>query len=286
VSERTLSATRGPEAGLRRPGALAGLEHSLRVFFVGGLISYRALFHFLSPWIFVPSLVVAPIFQILLFAYIGRSAGLQSDEFYVVGNALQFASIPCLFAMTQAIAGERFQQTLGFILVTPAKRLPLVLGRAMPVVVNAAFVSAFSFAVGALLLSVDVPASALAPLALVIAVSAFSCTGLGLVTAGLGLRVRESAVLCNVIFGILLVFTGANVPLEELPAWMRTIAEGLPLTHGIEAARRLADGDSLADVAGLVGTEALVGLAYVVAGYSVIRWMERESRIHSSLEVA
>ena len=77
-----------------------------RVFFVGGLTSYRALFGFLSPWVFVPSLMVAPVFQILLFAYIGRSAGLESDAFYVVGNAIQFASVPCLFAMTQTIAGE------------------------------------------------------------------------------------------------------------------------------------------------------------------------------------
>jgi ABC-2 type transport system permease protein len=259
---------------------------SLRVFFVGGLISYRALFHFLSPWIFVPSLVIAPIFQILLFAYMGRSAQLQSDEFYVVGNALQFASIPCLFAMTQAIAGERFQQTLGFILVSPAKRLPLFLGRAVPVVLNGAFVAAFSFAVGGLLLGIDVPASAIVPLALVIVVCAFSCTGLGLVTAGLSLRIRESAVLCNVIFGVLLVFTGANVPLDDLPGWMRAISEALPLTHGIEAARGLVDGESLGDVAGLVGREALVGAVYVVVGYAVLRLMERESRVRASLEVA
>ena len=38
----------------------------------------------------MPSLLVAPIFQILLFAYIGRSAGLESDEFYVIGNAVQY----------------------------------------------------------------------------------------------------------------------------------------------------------------------------------------------------
>ena len=75
-----------------------------RIFFVGGLISYRALFGFLNPWIFVPSLLVAPIFQILLFAYIGRSAGLESDKFYVIGNAVQYTAIPCLFAMTQTIA--------------------------------------------------------------------------------------------------------------------------------------------------------------------------------------
>jgi ABC-2 type transport system permease protein len=104
----------------------------LRVFFVGGLISYRALFSFMSPAVFIPALILTPIFQILLFAYIGRAAHLRSDEFYVVGNAMQYSAVPCLFAMTQTIAGERYQQTLGYILVSPAGRLPLFPGARCP----------------------------------------------------------------------------------------------------------------------------------------------------------
>ena len=73
----------------------------VRIFFVGGLTSYRALFSWLSPWILIPTFCIGPLFQILLFAYIGRSAGLASDKFYVTGNALQYAAIPCLFAMSQ-----------------------------------------------------------------------------------------------------------------------------------------------------------------------------------------
>jgi ABC-2 type transport system permease protein len=259
---------------------------SLRIFFVGGLTSYRALFSFLSPWIFIPSLLVAPIFQILLFAYIGRATGLESDEFYVIGNALQYASIPCLFAMTQTIAGERYQQTLGFILVTPARRLPLFLGRALPVIANGFFVSVFALVVGSALLDVHVPGSAWAPLALVTALCAFSCTGLGLINAGLGLIVRETAVLSNIIFGLLLIFCGANVPLDELPGWMRTISDGLPFTHGIEAARRLADGETLGDVGGLVGAEAAIGVIYVAVGYGMLRALEVLSRRNATLERA
>ena len=93
-----------------------------------------------------PGLIVAPVFQILLFAYIGRSAGLESDEFYVVGNALQYSAVPCLFAMTQMIGGERYQNTLSAILVSPAHRIPLFFGRVIPVVVNGAFVAAFALA--------------------------------------------------------------------------------------------------------------------------------------------
>ena len=259
---------------------------SLRVFFVGGLTSYRALFGFLNPWIFVPSLLVAPIFQILLFAYIGRSAGLESDKFYVIGNAVQYTAIPCLFAMTQTIAGERFQQTLGYLLVTPAWRLPLFLGRAVPVIVNGCFVGVFALVVGGAILRIDVPSSAYAPLALVTAVAAYSCTGLGLINAALGLVIRETAVLSNVIFGLLLIFTGANVPIDDLPDWMQSVAQVLPFTHAIEAAREVADGVPFSDVSGLVATEAAIGTVYVVVGYTMLRWIEVVSRRRATLERA
>ena len=255
-----------------------------RIFVIGGVTSFRGLWYWLTPWIYVPTMLIAPIFQILLFAYIGRSAGLESDKFYLIGNALQYASIPCLFAMAQMIGGERYQNTLSAILVSPAPRIPLFFGRSLPVVLNGAFVAAFSLCVGALILNVHLPASSFAPLALVIIVAAFSCTGLGLVNAAASLRIRENAVLSNVIFGFLLIFTGANVPLDDLPDWMSTAAQGMPFTHAIEAARQLADGASLADVRGLIGAELLVGAIYGIAGYALLRWFEILSRRNASLE--
>jgi ABC-2 type transport system permease protein len=257
---------------------------SLRIFAVGGLISYRALFYWLSPAIFIPSLVLAPIFQILLFTYIGRSADLESDEFYVIGNSIQYAAVPCLFAMTQLVGGEKFQNTLSAILVSPAPRLPLFFGRAIPVVANGAFVAAFSLAAGSLILGIHLPASSILPLALVIVVASLACTGLGLINAALALRVRETAVLSNVLFGFLLIFTGANVPLSELPDWMESVAQFIPFTHSIAAARELAAGASLASVADLIGAELLVGGAYLVVGYVLLRFFEGQGRRHATLE--
>jgi ABC-2 type transport system permease protein len=259
---------------------------ALRIFFLGGLMSYRALFSFMSPAVFIPTLIVTPIFQILLFAYIGRAAHARSDEFYVVGNAMQYAAVPCLFAMTQTIAGERFQQTLGYILVSPAGRLPLFLGRALPVILNGFFVAGFSLVVGGLILGVTFSASTFAPLALVVLVASLSCTGLGLINAGLGLRIRETSVLSNILVGILLIFCGANVPISALPNWMAQIASWLPLTHAIEAARAVANGSSITAVQGLIGRELVVGVIYAVAGLSIIRFFETQSRRHASLGIA
>lgn len=248
-------------------------------------MSYRALFTWLSPWILIPTFVVGPIFQILFFAYVGRSAGVGNDSFFLIGNAVQYASIPCLFAMGNTIDGERYEHTLGLLLVSPARRIPLFLGRALPVIVNGFVVSLFALIVGALVLGVSLPLSVLPLLAIVLAVSAFACTGLGLVTAGIALRVRETAVLSNIFFGLLLIFCGVNAPLSALPSWMAAIANWLPLTHGIAAARKLAAGATFTDVSRTVAVEAEVGILYLVIGLGLLRVFEIESRRHATLEL-
>lgn len=264
---------------------MTAIVNAARIFVFGGLMSYRALFHWLTPWILIPSFMVGPIAQILLFAYLGRSSGVGSDEFFVVGNALQYAAIPCLFAMGNTIGDERQQKTLGIILSTPAPRIPLFLGRALPVIANGWVVALFSLVVGGAIFSIDVPVSAYLPIVFVSAVVSFSCTGLGLVGAALSLRVRETAVLANVIFGVLLIFCGVNVPLNRLPDWMSSIAPWLPMTHGIHAARELADGATLGSVGGDVLREAGVGVGYVLIGMAMLAYFEWESRRRATLEV-
>jgi ABC-2 type transport system permease protein len=257
-----------------------------RVLIIGGVLSYRALFSWLSPWILIPALLVTPVFQILFFAFIGQSAHVGNNGYFLLGNAIQYASIPCLFGMGNTIEGERTTQTLGLLLVSPASRLALFGGRALPVVLNGLVVSLFALVVGGLLLRVSIPVSAFVPLLVIIAVCAFSCTGLGLLTAATALRVREVAVLVNILYGILLIFCGVNAPLKTLPYWMRFIANGLPLTHGIEAARLAAAGASLSQVGLLLGQEALVGAIYGVIGLLTLRVLETDSRRRATLELA
>jgi ABC-2 type transport system permease protein len=260
--------------------------NSLRVFVLGGWTSYRALFNWLSPWILIPTFIIEPIFQIIFFAYIGRDAGVGSDKFFLIGNSIQFASIPCLFAMGNTISGERYSQTLSLLLASPARRIPLFLGRAVPVIVNGLACALLSLLLGALVLGVGFPVGSVVPLVVVVTVSAFSCTGLGLVAAALALRVRETAVLSNLVMGVLLIFCGVNVALSALPGWMAAIGRCLPLTHGIQAARRLASGDSWSQVSGLVATEALIGVAYLLVGMAMLRWFEVESRRRATLDIA
>jgi ABC-2 type transport system permease protein len=262
------------------------MRASLRIFFIGGLTSYRALFTWLTPWILIPTFIVEPIFQVLFFAFVGRDAGVGSDSFYLVGNAVQFASIPCLFAMGNTISNERYTQTLGLLLASPARRLPLFLGRALPVILNGFLVSLVVLTLGAVVLRISIPVSSWLPLVAVLAVSSFSCTGLGLMSAALALRVRETATLANIIIGVLIIFCGVNVPVSALPGWMQAISNVLPLTHGIEAARELVGGASWGSITGLVTTEALIGVVYAGIGMTMLYLLEIESRRSATLELA
>jgi ABC-2 type transport system permease protein len=100
----------------------------------------------------------------------------------------------------------------------------------------------------------------------------------------IGLRAKDFFFAANLAYFLMLLFCGVNVPLDALPGWMETIGHGLPLTHGIMAAREVAAGASLADVGGLVWTELAVGAGYAAAAYLLFRVLERESRRRAVLD--
>jgi len=258
---------------------------SIRIFFIGGRISYRALFNWISPWLYVPSMLGGPLFLLLFFTYLGRYTGLEDEEFFVVGNAVFISTTAAIYGSIMSISNERFFGTLPVLLATPANRLAVFLGRAVPYVGDGLIVSAFGFAASWLLLDFDPPLASLPALAFVTLVSVVSCTAFGMMLGSIGLRARDVFFIGNTVVYVLLLFCGVNVPLDLLPDWMETIGRGLPLTHGIEAAREVVAGASLSSVLGLVGRELAVGAVYGAAGYALFRFFEAEGRRRASLEV-
>nr|MDQ4030252.1 ABC transporter permease [Actinomycetota bacterium] len=252
--------------------------------FIGGLISYRALFNWIRPELYIPTMLAGPLFQILLFAYLGRFSGLEDDTFFVVGNAVQVSCMSGIYAATMAIANERQYQTLSPLLASPANRFAIFMGRSLPVLANGLAVSAWGFLVGFLLLDFDPPLASLPSLAVVVSIAVASCTAFGLTLGSIGMRARDVFLISNVAYYVFWVFAGVNIPRATLPEWMQAVGSGLPLTHGIEAAREIVAGAALADVGGLLWREALVGAVYGALAYALFRLFEHEGRRRASLE--
>jgi ABC-2 type transport system permease protein len=215
--------------------------NGLRVFFSCGVTSCRALFGWVNPYVFVPILVVYPIAQILFFAYLGRSAGVESDAFFLIGNTFCAASVAAMFGMGQAIGGERRFQTLPLLMASPVNRLVMYTGRALPTVLIGFLVAAIAFVCGAAILDVHVGRDEALALALALLASCCPCAGLGLCIGSLGLRGRSVGLFADVMAGGLLIVSGANVPLERLPDAVQSLSSIVPPTHGIEAARSVAE---------------------------------------------
>jgi ABC-2 type transport system permease protein len=256
-----------------------------RVFLIGGLISYRALFNWIRPYIYIPTMLGSPLFQILFFTYLGRYSGAgNGDAFFVVGNAVQVCGMSCVYGMTMMVANERWFGTLGPLLATPANRLAIFLGRGVPVFANGVLISAFGFAVGVVLLHFRPPLHSLPALALVVCLTTASCTAFGMVLGSIGLRSKDFFFVANLAYFLMLLFCGVNIPLSVMPGWMEAIGRSLPLTHGIEAARTIAAGGGLGEVSGLLWTELGIAAAYAAVGYGFLRLLEAGSRRNAVLD--
>ena len=194
-----------------------------RVFVIGGRISYRALFNWLNPVMYVTTMLGSPLFQVLFFTYLGRFAGAEDDAFYIVGNAVQVSAMAGIYGMTMGIANERQFGTLSPLLATPANRLAVFSGRAIPFIVNGVIVSAFGFAVGWLLLDFQPAEGSLPALAVCVVVTTSSCVALGMLIGSIGLRARDVFFGANLVYFLMLLVCGVNVPVDQLPPWLEQI---------------------------------------------------------------
>ena len=250
----------------------------LSVFLVGGNLAYRGLFNWIHPAIYIPTMLGAPLFQLIFFTKLGQFAHAESPDFYIVGNSVQVAAMASIYGMAMSIANERSFGTLGPLLATPANRAAVFLGRGLPVLANGLFVSLFTFVAGAVFLGFRPGLSTVPALVAVVIVTTTACTSFGMMLGSIGLRAKDYMFAANLTYFLMLLFCGVNIPLDTLPGWMSAVGRCLPLTHGIGAARQVAAGASLGDVAGLVGTELGIAAAYALAGLTLFRILERESR--------
>ncbi|MYX14727.1 ABC transporter permease [Streptomyces sp. SID8374] len=232
---------------------------------------------------FIGTLLVGPLLQLLFFLFLGRELQVADDHFYLLGNAVLASSTACVYGGTMAIADGRRYGTLGAVLLSPRHRTPLRIGRALPHVLNGLLISVFTLTVAALLLGLRIPLGALPGLAAVLLAAAAGCSAFGPALGALGLRFRDVFLISNVAGSVLLLLTGANVPRAGPPEGMRLPGGLLPLAHAVEAARAPAAGGGL-DRA-LPGTELLVGAGYALLALVLLAVFERGSRRRATLDV-
>ncbi len=258
---------------------------NLKLFWQGAALSYVALFSWLRPTTFLASMIIFPLGQILFFTLLGIFAtGRDSASFYLIGNAMQITASAGIFGVTMAIGGERWAGTLMYLFGAPANRLTIFAGRATIHIFNGVVQVLMGLAWGLVLGWVSFAHTDPLALGITILIATFSTAALGLLLGCLGLVTLNIMFINNLVYFLLLLFSGANLPITALPQWMQYISWSLPLTRGIAAARFIVDGASLAEVAPLLVGEFFIGVGYLVAGYVLFRIFEIEAKRRGTLE--
>ena len=258
-----------------------------RLFWQGAILGYVALFHWLRPIQYLASKIVMPLAQMFFFVYLGTYAsGRDATSFYVIGNALQIAAVSGIYGVTMSIGGERNEGTLPYLFGTPANRMLIFLGRAFMNIMDGALGVVIAFVWGVTLMGLNLSHTNVAALALTIVITTVSTCGLGLLLGSLALVTVNVMFINNLVYFLLLIFSGANVPLQAMPAWIRAISSVMPLTRGIAAARLLVGGASMTEVAPLLWGEFGIAVLYSLLGYLLFSVFELEAKRRGTLELA
>jgi ABC-2 type transport system permease protein len=256
-----------------------------RLFLQGTILSYYALFNWVRPITYAASMILMPLAQIFFFVFLGSYASnLSNVDFYVIGNAMQIASVSGIFGVTMSVGNDRWLGTLPYVFGTPANRVTLFFGRAFMHILNGAFGVVIAFAWGVVLLGLDLSHTNIPALGLTILITTFSTCALGLLMGCLSLITANVMFVNNTVYFLLLIFSGANVALDKLPAWMQFISNIVPLTRGIAASRLLVAGEGMDAVAPLLAQEIGIGLAYGVVGYFMFAAFEIVAKRRGTLE--
>src|SRR5262249_4111565 len=157
-------------------------------------------------------------------------------------------------------------------------------GRVLATVVETAFLVAILYAVVFALVPFHLVwnAQVLVPMLLV----AVGSVGYSLIEGGLVLAWRRVELVHELAMGLMAFFTGALIPLSQLPAWMAEIGRFAPISQGLVAMRSvLIDGRTSFALLGDGGMVWMVGVgaAYLIIGIAAFSLGEHRARRRGSL---
>ncbi|USQ80172.1 ABC transporter permease [Ornithinimicrobium faecis] len=231
----------------------------------GALADLRTIY---TPFTWTVGWLGRIIMQVIFFALIGTLLGSREAVIYLfVGQAVMATVTECFMAIPST-TWERRTGTLALLTAAPGPLWPVFVGRSLQwlpsgvatgsivlLAVGPFFGVTWSLGAGLLL----VPA---------LAVVAVSMYAVALTLAAVVLRgPRWRNVVSNLSVLVVMLLSGATVPVTTWPNWLQALAQVLPVTHGLEAIRVLEVDGVVREVWPPLGLALVLGAGwFVVAG--------------------
>ena len=247
-------------------------------FYLQAYLSYRGLFHWLTPFPYFSNIVLAPFLTLFNFILIGRFASFGNIDYFGIGMVVYAIVWIYVGGVTQSFSNDRSGGTLHLLFGSPASRASAYFARGLGHFYNGPL-TAISTTLLAVLV-IDLSVGDLNYLTYIVAVAVVSI-GILMVSLLLGnfaALYQDWFLFSSIGYGSLLGLTGVIVPVDRLPRALEIIANGLPITHGLKALRGAFAGESVASVSSDLLLELAVAGCYAVVGLAVFVFIDRAAR--------
>ena len=204
---------------------------------------------------------------------------------WVVGNAFVLCTYECIHLIGVSFNTERFNGRLRSIIVAPTSKLVVLMYTGAWAVFSSIITISVAFFIGGLIFGVGFAGFNFAAFFISILITAFACVGLGLFVGIFALITDAMYLVLNAIVMIIMIFSGANFPVSQLPRAAQPIAWVMPIRRGVEAANLFFDAPINSTYWQLVGAEALLGLVFLLLAFALIRIVEAVAIKKATLEI-
>ena len=215
--------------------------------------------------------LVTLIFYCLIATFSFNTSNLTS---WVIGNAFLLCTNACIFGLGRVFISERYFGRLRSIIASPCSKMSLILASGVFPALFAVCSSVCGLIVGSLAFGVDFSGVNMPLVALAIIVAMISASCFGLFISVFGLMTDSMHLVLNVVSYLLMIFTGAEFPIKQLPLAGQVIAQMMPLTKAISAMNKLFEGN-IKEFSVLIIADVLTGVVYALLTYTVFGFAER-----------
>ena len=241
----------------------------LRVFRHGlflGLQDFRIFWNSWRMWLMTH--IVRVMTSAAMWVLLGRL--LESEErvhFLLIGQIVIVGSQYTGWAVAAFTWDRMFIGTYPMLVAAPSSLVPVMMGRTSIWLLNGVATSMMTFVILVPLFGLPLPASGVFWIPLIIVLVCASSFGLAFCLGSLINWVpRLRNVAHNTVSMVMAAICGVVVPVAFWPGWVQSVAQILPVTHGLQSIRLLTAGGPTGDVALGAAVEVLVGLAWLGLG--------------------
>lgn len=209
---------------------------------------------------------------------------LTQAQFTVIGNAVQSMSFAAVFAVANITSQDKWQGTLQTLIVTPANRMALFIGRAMFQIFMSALITVAAFIYADFVFGINFAHANYLALGIAIVLTSVMMISFGLLISSIGLFMRTAMIVANIFLFLTMLVSGVNFPVQALPLWLQPVGWAIPMTYGVLAARGAIMGASVLSLGTILLKELIDGITVLFVGYFLMKGFERLARKSGRLE--